>query len=378
MTIDVSFPHHTSALHASLVLPYGPIRGYALLCHCFSCGVDNHAASHISQALIATGIGVLRFDLTGRGNQDGDPANPDFAANTDALLSAVAFLRREYQAPFLLIGHSLGGAAVLAMAGRVSEATAVVTIGAPHSTAHVARHFVDSLLQVHQCEQAQVHLHNQKFSIKKQFLDDINSYQGAYLSELNKALLIMHSPLDNTVEISEADKIFADARHPKNFVCLHEADHLLSQTEDARYTAEIIASWALRYLPSLAPSHSAPTGKVRVAEQDGKFTLSINTDNHSWLADEPLSFGGANQGPAPYEHLLAALGACTLMTLRMYATHKAWPLDDVKVELYRIDEKSSTSVVDIFHRTLYLQGKLDTTQQQRLLEIANRCPVYKP
>ncbi|GGO72961.1 bifunctional alpha/beta hydrolase/OsmC family protein [Bowmanella pacifica] len=379
MRTDITFDYLGTSINALMELPGGDTKGYALLVHCFSCDQQSTAASTISLALNAQGIGVMRVDLTGLGNQDGDPANPNFAASIDTLLAAVDFLRCHYQAPFLLIGHSLGGAAVLAMAGKVSQATAIVTLGAPHSAAPVARHFVDSLLQMHKQAQVNMHLHNQSFKIKKPFLDEINRYQGAYLSELTKALLIIHAPLDDQVPISEAEKIFHDARHPKSLIALPHADHLLTRTEDARYVGETIASWASGYLRT--PEKGSTEGLVRVEEQNHKMTLAITSDNHHWLADEPLSAGGDDQGPDPYAHLLAALGACTVMTLRMYANRKQWPLDNVWVELRHKPLTQSAQqqqqATQTIQRTIYVQGALDTAQQKRLVEIANRCPVYR-
>nr|WP_241264272.1 bifunctional alpha/beta hydrolase/OsmC family protein [Bowmanella dokdonensis] len=365
--------------------PESEVRCYALFAHCFTCGKDIAAASRISRALNRLGIAVLRFDFTGLGNSDGDFANTNFSSNIEDLLAAADFLRNEYQAPALLIGHSLGGAAVLAMAGRVPEVKALVTLGAPHSAAHVAHHFVDSVKEIHEEGQASVNLAGRQFLIKKQFLDDINQYQGAYLSQLKKALLIMHAPLDETVPIEEAEKIYRDARHPKSFVSLDDADHLLTHKQDADYAASVIAAWASRYIPTVTEPARAHHGHVVVEEKNHRFTQHVSSDSHYWLADEPLDVGGDNMGPDPYEHLLAALGACTAMTLRMYARHKELPLEHVKVELSHRREHGKDCqdcpdkavAIEVIERQISLSGELSDQQRQRLLEIANKCPVHR-
>ncbi|GAA0344442.1 bifunctional alpha/beta hydrolase/OsmC family protein [Bowmanella denitrificans] len=381
MREEINFPGLGHQLRGLMEWPEQPIRCFALFAHCFSCANNNVAASSIASALTANGIAVLRFDFTGLGSNDGDLTNHHYCANLDDLLAAASFLRQRYQAPALLIGHSLGAAAVLAMAGQVKEAKAVITIGAPHSAAHVVQHFGSSLLDIHQQGQASVSLGEREFLIKKQFLDDINAYQGAYLSELNKALLIMHAPLDSTVAISEAEKIYQDARHPKSFISLDQADHLLTAHCDAQYVAETIAGWASRYLPEVDKQPGAPAGQIWVEEHNHRFTVRISSAHHHWLADEPKNLGGDDLGPDPYQHLLAALGACTAITLRMYATRKTLPLDHIKValSLHRESDNhgANNTQQETIQRRIELSGNLTDAQRQRLLEIANKCPLHR-
>ncbi|MEH6571157.1 MAG: alpha/beta fold hydrolase [Halioglobus sp.] len=386
MRQKVEFSSNGLRLSGALETPESNIRCYALFAHCFTCGKDVAAASRIARALTSEGIAVLRFDFTGLGNSDGDFANTNFSSNLQDLLAAADFLRENYEAPALLIGHSLGGAAVLAMAAAVAEVKAVVTIGAPHKADHVAHNFSASLEEIKSKGEAQVDLGGRKFNIKKQFLDDLENQTYADLGKLRKALLIMHSPVDSTVGIAQAEKIYLEARHPKSFVSLDDADHLLSRKTDSEYVARTIAAWADRYLPALQTHRANVTkGHVKVEEKDHKFTQHVNSDSHYWLADEPTSVGGNNAGPDPYEHLLAALGACTSMTLRMYAERKSLPLEHVAVELRHsrdyledcqdCDEKPKQ--IEVLERLVTLQGDLTPEQRERLLQIADRCPVHR-
>jgi alpha/beta superfamily hydrolase len=333
MRIEVSFAGSDGNLSGLLEQPQSHPRCYALFAHCFTCTKDIAAASRIARALTQQGIAVLRFDFTGLGNSDGDFANTNFSSNIEDLLKACEFLRRNYQAPQLLIGHSLGGAAILAMADKVPETKALVTIGAPYNASHVVKNFIESVDEIERQGQARVRLGNRHFHIQKQFLDDIDQYQGMTLSHLNKALLIMHAPGDTQVSINEAEKIYQDARHPKSFISLDNADHLLTRKADADYAANVISAWASRYISPPEPQAEIAQGQVKVAEKNHRFTQHVSSDSHYWLADEPKAMGGDNMGPDPYEHLLAALGACTAMTLRMYASHKKLPLEHVEVTL---------------------------------------------
>jgi len=386
MRTRVHFESHGHMLAGLLELPESDIRCYALFAHCFTCGKDIAAASRIARALTEKGIAVLRFDFTGLGNSDGDFANTNFSSNMQDLVAAANFLRQEYQAPTLLIGHSLGGAAVLSMARRVPEAKAVVTIGAPHEAKHVAHNFSASLTEIQEKGHAEVSLGGRSFLIKDQFLKDLEDQEGGELAQLKKALLVMHAPLDETVSIAEAEKIYHEAKHPKSFISLDDADHLLSRKQDAEYVAEAIAGWASRYIPEQESEHRpVKKGHVLVEEKNHVFTQHISSDSHYWLADEPTSVGGANTGPDPYEHLLAGLGACTSMTVRMYAARKGLPLDHVKVELkhsrdYHKDCEAcgeNGAVIETIERQVTLEGDLTDAQRQRLLEIADKCPVHR-
>ncbi len=385
----IEFESSGVELSGLLESPAGGASQFALFAHCFTCGKDIAAASRISRALVARGIAVFRFDFTGLGNSDGDFANTNFSSNVDDLVAAADYMRSQYQAPQLLIGHSLGGAAVLNAAHRVAECKAVVTIGAPADASHVSKQFACDIERIEQQGEAQVSLAGRPFTIKKQFLDDIASSDSEHIGRLKKALLVMHAPLDETVSIAQAEKIYQAAKHPKSFVSLDSADHLLSKKQDSEYVAATIAAWSSRYLdeqPLIQQTQSAvATGEVLVTEKNQNFTRGVFSDSHYWLADEPTKVGGDNLGPDPYEHLLAALGACTSMTVRMYANRKQWPLQDIKVTLnhsrqhgadcQQCDEEHTQ--IDVLHRVVELVGDLDETQRARLLEIADKCPVHK-
>ncbi|MCB1741001.1 MAG: OsmC family protein [Gammaproteobacteria bacterium] len=385
----VEFEGRNGTLAGALELPAGTPHAYALFAHCFTCGKDIAAASRISRTLAAHGIGVLRFDFTGLGGSDGDFANAGFSSNIEDLLAAAAWLREQHAAPTLLVGHSLGGTAMLAAAGRIDEARAVVTIGSPASPEHVIAHFGADLERIEQDGEADVTLAGRTFRISKSFLDDLRDHSlSSRIHTLRKALLVMHAPRDTTVDIDEASKIFQAALHPKSFVSLDDADHLLSRIEHAQYAADTIAAWASRYLPGREASADVKAvagGHLRIDEGNHRFLRHVSSDDHAWLADEPKRVGGDNLGPDPYEHLLAALGACTSMTIRMYANRKQWPLTDIQVELVHSREhaadcddcEDSATRIDVITRRIRLEGDLSDEQRQRLMEIADRCPVHR-
>ncbi|OEE58929.1 osmotically inducible protein C [Enterovibrio norvegicus FF-454] len=384
----VTFVSGNNILAGMLETPEHTARGYALFAHCFTCGKDVAAASRISRALVNIGFAVLRFDFTGLGGSDGDFANTNFSSNVNDLVAAGDFLREHYQAPLLLIGHSLGGRAVLSAAQRIPEVSAVATIGAPADAEHVVKQFSADVEKIDADGEAEVSLAGRPFTIKKQFLDDIRT-ENDDIESLRVPLLVMHSPIDSVVSIKEAEKIYLRAKHPKSFVTLDTADHLLTNKDDAQYVAELIAAWSHRYIDLASPikesSTSIKRGEVRVTEHNKQFTRTIQTDHHQWFADEPVDFGGDNLGPDPYEHLLAGLGACTSMTLRMYANRKNLPLDDVKVTLSHSRQYGDDcehcddehSKVEVLAREIALFGNLTDDERQRLLEIADKCPVHK-
>ena len=380
-----------NALSGALELPDQKPLGYALFAHCFSCGKDIPAATRISRSLVEKGFAVFRFDFTGLGGSNGDFGNTNFSSNVSDLISASELLKEQYQTPSLLIGHSLGGAAVLAAAGHIPEAQAVITIGAPSDPEHVSHLFSDQVETIEKEGVAPVKLGARTFNITKQFLTDISNHNmKEHISNLGKALLVFHSPRDTTVSIDEASKIFTAAKHPRSFISLDQADHLLTNAADAIYVGHTIAAWVERYV-STSPSHkgslpSPEKGHVIVKEENKAFLRHIKTDHHNWLADEPLAMGGGNLGPDPYEMLLAALGTCTSMTIRMYANHKQWPLDDLDVELSHSREHCQDSAeceqsgqqIDLITRNITLVGEeLTDEQRQRLLQIAGKCPVHK-
>ena len=378
------------ALAARLDSPAGPVRAYALFAHCFTCSKDIFAASRIARGLAEKGIAVLRFDFTGLGAREGEFANTNFSSNVQDLLAAAEHLRQHYQGPAILIGHSLGGAAVLAAAGDIPECKAVATIGAPADPAHVAHNFQPNLEEIEAKGEASVQLAGRSFTIKKQFLDDVREQRlSQRIASLKRALLVFHAPLDETVGIDNATQIFVAAKHPKSFVSLDKADHLLSRHEDAGYVAEVLAAWAARYLPSAEKDEKEMPpvkGVVVRSTGQGRFTQEVLARHHRLLADEPKSVEGAlDLGPSPYEYLLAGLGACTSMTLRMYADRKGWPLEGVRVSLDhgRIHAEDCSDCakkegkVDEISRELTLSGPLDEAQRERLLEIADMCPVHR-
>jgi len=380
------------SLAARLDKPAGTPKAYALFAHCFTCSKDIFAASRIASALAQHGIAVLRFDFTGLGASGGDFANTNFNSNVGDLVAAADWLRETYEAPALLIGHSLGGAAVLAAAPQIAEAKAVATIGAPADPEHVAENFGAARERIEADGEAEVTLAGRQFRIKKQFLDDIaSSTLEAAIAGMHKALLVFHGPRDEYVGIDNASKIFVAAKHPKSFISLDDADHLLTRHEDAAFVADILAAWAARYLDEAPAGEEevAPAlehGEVLVEETGaGKYTNTVRTDAHTIVMDEPTSVGGLDSGMNPYDVLLAALGGCTSMTLRMYAERKGLPLDKVAVRLTHEkihardcdDCESTEGKIDLINRELEITGDLDDAQRQRLLEIADMCPVHR-
>jgi uncharacterized OsmC-like protein/pimeloyl-ACP methyl ester carboxylesterase len=336
------------------------------------------------------GIAVLRFDFTGLGHSDGEFANTHFSSNVGDLLAAANYLSGEGSPPALLIGHSLGGAAVLKAAGQIPSVKAVVTLGAPFDPGHVIHNFGCSLEDIEKHGQAEVSLAGRPFIIKREFLEDVSKAElKPAIAKMHAALLVMHAPLDETVSIDNASQIFLAAKHPKSFVTLDNADHLISRGDDAEYAAEVIAAWSARYLEirQPAPPPGAPEGIVRVAEADAKgFLQDVNAGpKHHALADEPESYGGSNKGMTPYQFLSAGLGACTSMTIRMYARRKKWPLDHVSVDVTHDKVhaqdcetcEASNNKIDQFIRYINLTGDLDEEQRSKLLAIADKCPVHR-
>ena len=389
-TRPVSFPGaFGTALAARLDGPVGAPLAYAIFAHCFTCSKETKAAATISAALAERGFAVLRFDFTGLGGSAGDFANTNFSSNVEDLVATADFLRREHRAPALLVGHSLGGTAVLAAAPKVPEAVAVATLGSPFEPEHILGLIKESVGKIDSEGDAQVDIAGRSFRIKKQFLDDIRAQKiGGAAAQLGKALMVMHSPRDTIVNIDNAAKIFTAARHPKSFVSLDPADHLMSNRADALYAGQLLADWALRYVP--APRAEAPPtaqpGKVLVREtREGKFTNQVFVGAHVIRADEPVAAGGLDTGLGPYDLLCASLGACTSMTLRVYADQKGIPLERVSVELQHdkihaadcADCETREGKVDRIERVIRLEGALDEAQRAKLLEIADKCPVHR-
>ncbi len=377
-------------LAARLDSPIGKPRAYALFAHCFTCTKDIYAASRIAAGLAAEGIAVLRFDFTGLGASEGEFANTNFSSNVADLIRAADFLRETREAPKIVIGHSLGGAAVLAAAGSIPQALAIATIGAPSEPAHVAHLFQDAKPDIEAQGEAEVLLAGRPFRIKKQFLDDISERNlKDSVGSLKKALIVFHSPIDQTVGIENAAAIFSAAKHPKSFVSLDTADHLVSKKSDAAYIATVLSAWATRYLgeaEAVGADVKPQAGKVVVKETgEGKFTQAIATEFFPLRADEPKSYGGDESGATPYDLLLSGLGACTSMTIRFYAERKGWPLDHVEVTLSHAkihaedcsECETQSGRLDLIERSVRLRGILSEEQRAKLLEIADKCPVHR-
>ena len=375
-------------LAGRLELPAGTPRAFALFAHCFTCSKDVVAAQVISRELAQHGIAVLRFDFTGLGNSQGDFSNTNFSSNAEDLVSACLHLEKEFRPVEVLIGHSLGGAAVLQAATQLKSVAAVVTIGAPSDPAHIEQVLQNDLGTIREDGKAEVTLAGRSFTIKKQFLDDIKEtklLQG--VRTFRKALLVMHAPLDNIVSIDHAATLFLAAKHPKSFVTLDNADHLLSREKDGQYAAAVIAAWVDRYISRSFPAkEEGEEGVVTVRSRAGsRFTQDIMTEHHHVVADEPLSAKGDNLGMNPYEFLLAGLGACTSMTLTMYAAHKDIPLEGVEVKLkhekihaeHCEDCESGSAKIDTISKIITLYGPLTDQQKKRLYQIAEKCPVNR-
>lgn len=382
---------HGGTLAARLESPVTDPTAYALFAHCFTCSKDLKAAGWISRALVDRGIAVLRFDFTGIGESEGDFAETDFSSNLQDLVAAADFLRNRYQAPGLLLGHSLGGTAVLAAAERIPEARAVATIAAPSGTEHLRNILIRLAPELEARGEAEVDLGgNRRFPIRKELLDDLaEDHLRGVLHGLRRPLLLFHSPVDNTVGIEHAHRLFEAAKHPKSYISLGLADHLLSQERDARYVGEVLAAWAGRWLEGDVPEIEAlpeagEQGELVVAEVEG-YAQKITARRHQLTADEPVELGGADTGPSPYELLMAGLGACTSMTVRMYADRKGMPLEGVRVRLrhgkiHALDCarcETKEGKIDRIERVVEVLGPLTPEQRARLLEIADKCPVHR-
>ncbi|HZC15974.1 MAG TPA: alpha/beta fold hydrolase [Caulobacteraceae bacterium] len=366
-------------LSARLDRPDGTAHAFALFAHCFTCDKTSKAAVRISRALADMGVGVLRFDFTGLGDSEGEFAATGFSSNVEDLISAARHMADHGHAPELLIGHSLGGAAVLAAAGDIASARAVATIGAPSDPAHVLRLLGADLAAIEADGKAEVSIGGRPFTLGKGFIDDVRTQSlSERIPHLGRALLVLHSPVDRIVGIENATGIFLPARHPKSFVSLDKADHLLTNPADADYAGAVIRAWAGRYV-GMAVDEAVETndGAVTVEETGaGKFQVQVTAHGARFFADEPVGVGGMGSGPSPYELVAAGLGACTCMTVRLYADRKGWPLRRVRASV-RHEKTGGQTPPDTFRRLIGFEGPLDAEQRARLFEIADKCPVHR-
>jgi putative redox protein len=368
----------------------GHVVACAVFAHCFTCTKNIQAAVHISGALAKQGIAVLRFDFTGLGQSEGDFADTHFSSNVQDLVDAAAYLSSEFEPPAILVGHSLGGTAVLAAAHRLDSVKAVATIGSPADAEHVLHLLDDDIENIEKQGEAQVRLAGRPFHIRRDFVDDVRSQSVREgIRSLRRALLVMHSPVDKLVPVEEAARIYSVALHPKSFISLDKADHLLSNERDSLYAGQVLAAWAARYLDL---DHDLPEPARRIegavvvqGKPEDIFLSAVNANGHRMLADEPEHYGGTDLGPNPYDFLATALGTCTVMTLNMYARRKQLPLRQVEVVVRheRIhardceDCSSESGIVDRLSKRISISGELTPDQRERLLQIADKCPVHK-
>lgn len=374
-------------LKGQLVLPktQDP-KVYAIFAHCFTCGKNLKVVKQISLALTNLGIGVLSFDFTGLGQSEGDFANTNFSHDVEDLIQASQFLEENYTAPSLLIGHSLGGTAALFAAKKLKNIKAIVTIASPSQPSHVENLIKSSVEEIEKNNEALVNIGGRDFTIKKQFLEDIKTNDTKdFLGDLKKPLLVMHSPLDKIVSIKNAEELYQWAHHPKSFISLDQADHLLNENIDARYIGNLIGNWAAAYLNLQEEDNPALKSKSQssaILNLKDKFTTHLKIGDYGFIGDEPIDFGGNNYGPTPYDFLTAALAECTAMTLHVFAKHKKWDLQEVKVhvdyEKKKVKQKEGNTIQqDVITKKIEILGNLDESQVKRLVEIGDRCPIHK-
>lgn len=361
-------------------------HSFVLFAHCFTCNKNFFAVKNIARALSENGYGVLRFDFTGLGESEGDFADTNFSGNVEDLVAASAYLEKEHSAPSLLVGHSLGGAAVIFASEKLPSVKAVATIAAPSSPGHVTHVLRSNIEEIKEKGKATVNVGGRDFTIKEQFLNDLNARDLKELvKELNVPFLVLHSPHDAIVEIKNAEELYVAAKHPKSFVSLDQADHLLSKKEDSIYAGKVISAWASRYLDLPRKEKLTTDHQVVANLGDEGFTTQLRAGNHYFISDEPESVGGNDFGPTPYDFLSAALAACTSMTIQLYVRHKKWPLKNVETHVthnknHEEDCKNcerNTSKIEVFEREIVLEGNLDEQQQRRVMEIADKCPVHR-
>lgn len=361
-------------------------HSFVLFAHCFTCNKNFFAVKNIARALSENGYGVLRFDFTGLGDSEGNFTDTNFSGNVEDLVAAATFLEKEHAAPSLLVGHSLGGSASIFAASQIPSVKAIATIGTPSSPQHVTHVLRSELEEIQAKGKARVNVGGRDFTIKEHFLNDLKTQDlGDIVSKIDAALLVLHSPQDTVVEIQNAEELYRAARHPKSFVSLDQADHLLTKTKDSQYAGKVIAAWASRYLDIPKKEELRTDHQVVANLGEEGFTTQLKSGRHYFIADEPEKFGGNDYGPDPYDFLSAALASCTSMTIQMYVRRKKWPLKNVETHINHNKEHledcencdRNTSKIDVFERQIVLEGNLDEEQQKKVLEIADKCPVHK-
>lgn len=383
-------------LAAHLVIPADEqINNIAIFAHCFTCSSSLFVVKNISNELIEKGISVLNFDFTGLGHSEGDFSETNFSNNISDLEDVNSFLTETYIAPTILIGHSLGGAAAIIAASQLENIKAVVSIAAPSYVKHITRHFQNFDEIIKEKGHAMLSIGGRPFTIRKQFIDDLEKHNlEEVVKGLRKPIMIMHSPQDNIVDIENAGRLYNNAFHPKSFISLDGADHLVRNKKDAAYIANVIASWVERYVPIAA---NGTNEAIMLKNVDGEQVLvyhetSVPYTNHIYtktqhiLGDEPIDFGGNDLGLSPYELLIAAIGSCTTLTLKLYAKRKEWDLREVYVYLSYAKkhaeeienrEPEAMGKLDFIRKKLKLVGNLSEEQIIKLKEIASKCPVHK-
>ncbi|SDR65406.1 alpha/beta fold hydrolase [Christiangramia echinicola] len=386
--IDVSFKNSDSkTLKGVIELPFNKNpENFVLFAHCFTCNKNFHAPSNISKSLASQGYGVLRFDFTGLGDSEGEFEDTSFSGNVDDLVAAAKFLEKEYNAPALIVGHSLGGAAALFASAKIESVKAIVTINAPSNLTHVQKHFESSLNEIENEGSANIKIGGRSFKIKKHFVDDLEKNKDARaMNKIRKPLLIMHSPQDEIVSIDHAEELYKAAWHPKSFFSLDGADHMLSNKPDSQYAGTVIAAWASNYIKETEVPELETDHEVMANLGHEGYTTQMVAGRHHFIADEPVKAGGSDLGPNPYELVSSGLAACTSMTIQMYARRKKWNVDNVETHVNYskkhaddcADCENDMAKIDSFDREISLKGDLDDKQVKRLMEIADKCPVHK-
>lgn len=362
-------------------------HNFVVFAHCFTCTKNLIAIRNIARELVREGFGVLRFDFTGLGESEGEFENTNFSGNVDDLVDAANYLKEEYTAPTLIIGHSLGGSAAIFAAEQIPSVKAVAVISSPSNPEHVKNLVKDDIETIRKNGKARVNIGGRDFTLKKQFLDDIKNHPlTEVVANFRKSLLILHSPQDRIVGIENAKDLFIAAWHPKSYISLDGMDHMLSGQENSHYVGKVITGWAMRYV-SMPKAETLQSNKQVAARLDNteKFTTYMKLGDHNALADEPTTYGGNNFGPSPYEYLSGALASCTAMTVQMYARRKKWNLENITVHIDHSKEhavdcencESSSAKIDTFTKTIKIEGDLTREQKERLMEIADRCPVHR-